>query len=33
MAQKKRPGEKIKLLSVDELLGVPEGEFTEAIND
>lgn len=31
MAQKKRPGEKIKLLSVDELLGVPEGEFTEEI--
>ena len=26
MTQKKRPGEKIKLISVDELLGVPNEE-------
>lgn len=31
MIQKKRPGEKVKLISVDELLGVPNGDATEEL--
>lgn len=31
MTQKQRSGQKVKLVSVDELLKVPEGEATEKI--